>query len=56
MDNRTTPNFDLDLEMFAEELEDTSAAGLSTAGCFASVGTFTGSCASSASSFSTASS
>ncbi|MER5639337.1 hypothetical protein ABT095_20560 [Kitasatospora sp. NPDC002227] len=47
---------DLDLQAFVEELDETAQAGLSTAGCLACVGTFVGGCASSGSSFSTASS
>lgn len=46
----------LDMELVVEEVDDSFALGLSTAGCFSTIGTFAGSCASSGSSFSTASS
>jgi len=52
----TKPVSDLELDAFAEQLDDVSATALSTAGCFSTIGTFAGSCASSGSSFSTASS
>ncbi|WP_329314139.1 MULTISPECIES: hypothetical protein [unclassified Streptomyces] len=47
---------DLDLEAFVEELDDAANPGLSTAATLACAGSFAGSCASSGSSFSTASS
>ncbi|MGW3041156.1 hypothetical protein ACWC9T_14235 [Kitasatospora sp. NPDC001159] len=47
---------DLELEAFVEELDDATNMSLSTAGSLACAGSFVGSCASSGSSFSTASS